>query len=116
MWKVSANRDNSARRRHRRFHSQQRRRASSAVDLRRAKNVTVVNPLVERTAFNYVVGPLVMSFNQAFREIMTGSIRCCCPYTTLWAFWARGRRTRDSLFLVGLHDSTLRSADGARPQ
>jgi hypothetical protein len=32
------------------------------------KNVTVVNPLVERTAFNYVVGPLVMSFNQAFRE------------------------------------------------
>jgi len=58
MWKVSANRDNSARRRHRRFHSQQRRRASSAVDLRRAKNVTLVNPLVERTAFNYVVGPL----------------------------------------------------------
>jgi len=47
---------------------------------------------------------------------MTGSIRCCCPYTTLWAFCARGRRTRDSLFLVGLHDSTLRSADGARPQ
>jgi len=32
------------------------------------KNVTVVNPLVERTAFNYVVGPLVMSFNQAFRR------------------------------------------------
>ena len=68
MWKVSANRDNSARRRHRRFHSQQRRRASSAVDLRRAKNVTLVNPLVERTAFNYVVGPLVMTFNRAFRQ------------------------------------------------
>jgi hypothetical protein len=66
MWKVSANRGN--RRRHRRFHSQQQRRASSAIDLRRAKNVTLVNPLVERTAFNYVVGPLVMSFNRAFRE------------------------------------------------
>jgi hypothetical protein len=32
------------------------------------KNVTLVNPLVERTAFNYVIGPLVMSFNRAFRE------------------------------------------------
>ena len=28
------------------------------------KNAT----LVKRTAFNYVVGPLVMSFNRAFRE------------------------------------------------
>jgi hypothetical protein len=72
MWKVSANR-----RRHRRFHSQQQRRASSAIDLRRAKNVTLVNPLVERTAFNYVVGPLVMSFNRAFREKTIIRAGCC---------------------------------------
>jgi hypothetical protein len=25
-------------------------------------------PTVERTAFNYLIGPLVMSFNQAFRQ------------------------------------------------
>jgi membrane fusion protein, type I secretion system len=29
---------------------------------------TVMFPTVERTAFNYVVGPLVMSFNRAFRH------------------------------------------------
>jgi epimerase transport system membrane fusion protein len=29
---------------------------------------TVMFPTVERTAFNYVVGPLVMSFNRAFRQ------------------------------------------------
>jgi membrane fusion protein, type I secretion system len=29
---------------------------------------TVMFPTVERTAFNYVIGPLVMSFNRAFRE------------------------------------------------
>jgi HlyD family type I secretion membrane fusion protein len=29
---------------------------------------TVMFPTVERTAFNYVIGPLVMSFNRAFRQ------------------------------------------------
>jgi HlyD family type I secretion membrane fusion protein len=29
---------------------------------------TVMIPTVERTAFQYIVGPLVMSFNQAFRQ------------------------------------------------
>jgi hypothetical protein len=29
---------------------------------------TVMFPTVERTAFNYVVGPLVQSFNRAFRQ------------------------------------------------
>jgi multidrug efflux pump subunit AcrA (membrane-fusion protein) len=29
---------------------------------------TVMFPTVERTAFNYVIGPLVMSFNGAFRQ------------------------------------------------
>jgi multidrug efflux pump subunit AcrA (membrane-fusion protein) len=29
---------------------------------------TVMFPTVERTAFNYLVGPLVMSFNRAFRQ------------------------------------------------
>ena len=116
MWKVSANRGNSARRRHRRFHSQQQRRASAAIDLCRAKECHGGQSagrahgvqLRGRTARDVI--------QSSVPGEMTGSIRCCCPYTTLWAFCARGRRTRDSLFLVGLHDSTLRSADGARPQ
>jgi multidrug efflux pump subunit AcrA (membrane-fusion protein) len=29
---------------------------------------TVMIPTVERTAFDYVVGPLVMSFNKGFRQ------------------------------------------------
>ena len=29
---------------------------------------TVMFPTVERTAFNYLIGPLVMSFNRAFRQ------------------------------------------------
>jgi epimerase transport system membrane fusion protein len=29
---------------------------------------TVMIPTTERTAFDYLVGPLVMSFNQAFRQ------------------------------------------------
>jgi len=29
---------------------------------------TVIFPTVERTAFNYLIGPLVMSFNRAFRQ------------------------------------------------
>lgn len=29
---------------------------------------TVIVPTVQRTAFEYIVGPLVMSFNQAFRQ------------------------------------------------
>ena len=29
---------------------------------------TVMIPTVQRTAFDYIVGPLVMSFNHAFRQ------------------------------------------------
>ena len=29
---------------------------------------TVMIPTVQRTAFEYIVGPLLMSFNQSFRQ------------------------------------------------
>jgi multidrug efflux pump subunit AcrA (membrane-fusion protein) len=29
---------------------------------------TVMSPTIQRTAFDYIVGPLVMSFNHAFRQ------------------------------------------------
>nr|WP_249137417.1 HlyD family efflux transporter periplasmic adaptor subunit [Bradyrhizobium canariense] len=37
---------------------------------------TIMIPTVQRTAFEYIVGPLIMSFNQSFRQGNSPACRC----------------------------------------